>query len=607
MKNDDYQKVEHTKPIEAKEVLSKEEAFINCYGKNEHNALKILMGLYKGHYSKFLLSGLFFTIKHSSVWALPIITANIINIAIKPTDNGLRLIILNIVLLIFLVLLNIPTNYFYTKCRSLAIRYVEAGLRGAMVRKLQQLSMTYHKEMQSGRLQSKIMRDVEGVETLSTQLFVNLLNIGLNLTVALSITIMKSKVVFLFFLISVPIASITIVAFRAKIRKSNSEFRKEMEETSAKVIEMVELIPVTRAHALEKEEIDKMQFQLTQVAEKGYKLDIIQSTFGSVSWSVFQIFQILCLGFTGYLAYKGTITVGEVTLYQSYFATVVNQVSNLITLLPTISKGMESVNSVGEILLANDIESNRGKKKLKKLEGDFEFNDVVFGYDQSKDILKHFNLKVNKGEMIALVGESGAGKSTVLNMAIGFIKPKSGTVLIDGHDIGSIDLQSYRRFLAVVPQNTILFSGTIRDNITYGVPSVSEAKLNEVLKAANLLELISSLPNGIDTKIGEHGGKLSGGQRQRISIARALIREPKVIILDEATSALDSISEKEIQNALENLTKGRTTFVVAHRLSTIRNADKIAVMGNGICKEYGTFNELMALEGEFYQMRKLQA
>ena len=191
-------------------------------------------------------------------------------------------------------------------------------------------------------------------------------------------------------------------------------------------------------------------------------------------------------------------------------------------------------------------------------------------------------------------------------MVIGFNKPDSGRILLDGVDMNTINLHTYRQHIAVVPQTSILFSGTIKDNITYGMEKVSTQKLNDVIDAANLRSFIDGLPDGLDTVVGEHGGKLSGGQRQRISIARALIRDPDIIILDEATSALDSISEKEIQEALNNLTKGRTTFIVAHRLSTIKGADKIAVLREGHCTEYGSYDELMALKGEFYEMRKLQ-
>lgn len=542
------------------------------------------------------------------MWVLPIVTANIINDITSGSPDTIQNIIIQAIIMVALVVLNVPMNYLYTRYKSLATRYAETGLRKALVRKLQQLSISYHKETQSGRLQSKIMRDVEAVETLSTQMFLSILNIALNIGVALFVTVSKSLIVFLFFLLTTPLAAATMVFFRNIMKKRNTEFRKEMEETSARVMEMVELIPVTRAHALEEEEVTKMSGQLFAVAEKGYKLDVIQALFGSVGWAIFQIFQVVCLGFTGFLALKGSVGPGDITLYQSYFATIVSQVSSLMSLIPVIAKGVESVNSIGEVLLEEDIECNDGKEALKSVEGEFDFKNVRFAYNNTdKPVLHELNLHVDKGQTIALVGESGAGKSTILNLVIGFNFATDGVVTIDGHDMRDIDLRSYRKHLAVVPQTSILFSGTIRDNITYGIDDVDEDTLNKVVDAANLRDLIDSLPDGLDTVVGEHGGKLSGGQRQRVSIARALMRNPKVIVLDEATSALDSISEKLIQEALNNLTKDRTTFIVAHRLSTIKGADRIAVIADGHCVEYGTYDELMELKGEFYQMKSIQS
>jgi len=585
-----------------------DEWFIECYKNHKGHPLRILVAIYKGNYSKFFLAVVFFFIKHSPVLVLPIITANIINDITTNAPNLMRNMITNSFIMVFLIVLNVPMNYLYTKYKSQATRYAERGLRKALVRKLQQLSISYHKETQSGRLQSKIMRDVEAVETLSTQMFLGILNIVLNVGVALIITITRSMTVFMFFLLTTPVAAITLVSFRSIMKKRNSEFRKEMEETSARVMEMVELIPVTRAHALEEEEVQKMSGQLFTVAEKGYKLDLIQSLFGSVGWAVFQVFQVGCLVFTGYLAFSRKILPGDITLYQSYFATIVNQVSALVTLIPTIAKGVESVNSIGEVLLEEDIEKNDGKLEIKEVKGKFEFKNVIFRYNKSEtNVLDNFNLTVEQGETIAFVGESGAGKSTILNLVIGFNEATSGQVLIDGRDMKDIDLRTYRKHIAVVPQTSILFSGSIRDNITYGMNDLEEATVQEVVDASNLRDLIDSLPKGLDTMVGEHGGKLSGGQRQRIAIARALIRNPKVIVLDEATSALDSISEKLIQEALGNLTKGRTTFIVAHRLSTIRDANKIAVIDGGKCIEYGTFEELMELKGEFYKMKVIQS
>ena len=594
--------------LHAPKGIDVENWFIECYRKHKGHPLKILIGLYKGNYNKFFLAVLFFFIKHAPVWVLPIVTANIINDITSGSPDTIQNIIIQAIIMVALVVLNVPMNYLYTRYKSLATRYAETGLRKALVRKLQQLSISYHKETQSGRLQSKIMRDVEAVETLSTQMFLSILNIALNIGVALFVTVSKSLIVFLFFLLTTPLAAATMVFFRNIMKKRNTEFRKEMEETSARVMEMVELIPVTRAHALEEEEVTKMSGQLFAVAEKGYKLDVIQALFGSVGWAIFQIFQVVCLGFTGFLALKGSVGPGDITLYQSYFATIVNQVSAFITLIPTIAKGVESVNSIGEVLLADDIEHNEGKKKLGGVNGEFDFKNVCFRYNNSEaHVLNNFNLHVTPGETIALVGESGSGKSTILNLAIGFNIADSGQVLLDGNDMKDIDLRTYRKYLAVVPQTSILFSGTLRDNITYGVDNVDEKALNEAVKAANLTDLVESLPDGLDTEVGEHGGKLSGGQRQRVSIARALIRNPRVIVLDEATSALDSISEKLIQEALNNLTKDRTTFIVAHRLSTIKDADKISVISEGHCVEYGTFDELMELKGEFYRMKKIQS
>jgi ATP-binding cassette subfamily B protein len=584
-----------------------ENPFLTSFERNTNRPIKILIGLYKGYYTKLLLSAVFYVIKLLPVWVLPIVTANIVNFASAPSEHRMGELYLNTAIMIFFLAENVPMHYLHTKYYSRAIRFVESGLRGTLVRKLQQLSISYHKEMESGRIQSKIMRDVEAIEMLSGQLFVGVLSIVLNLAVAFTVTAMKSWTVFLFFILSIPVSVLLVVTFRTKIRSSNANFRKEMETTSARIFEMVELIPVTRAHGLQKEEVKKMEGQLNSVAEQGYRLDMIHSIFGASNWAVFQFFKMLCLAFTGYLAYQQKITVGEIILYQTYFSSIITEVSGLITLMPTLAKGVESVRSVGEIILAHDVEDYRNKTKIKDVKGDFLFDHVRFEYkDSFKPILSDFNLEVKRGETIAFVGESGAGKSTLLNLIIGFLKPTNGKIFLDGMDLSAIDMNSFRKHLAVVPQNVILFSGSIRQNITYGLPDVDDERLEEVVKAANLGDLVKELPEGLNTMIGEHGGKLSGGQRQRISIARALMRNPRVIVLDEATSALDSASERMVQEAIKNLTRGRTTFIVAHRLSTIRNADRIAVISDGICKEIGTYEELMNKQGEFYRLEQIQ-
>lgn len=575
---------------------------------DKNRPFKTLIYLFKDNIGKILLSFLFYAIKHSPAWIMPIVIGNVIDIATARGSRDLKEMWINLAVAIILIVQNLPTNVLYTKFFSQALRKVEADLRSKLVRKLQMLSISYHKEMKSGKIQSKILRDVEAITVLSRQFCNGVIPIIMNIVVALAITLSKSFTVSIFFILSIPLSAFIIKFFRSNIRKTNSDFRKELEEMSAKVAEMVEMIPITKAHGLEKVEIQKIDTQLEKVKDSGYKLDIVNAFFGAFAWVSFQFFQVGCLAFTGYLAYNGEIRVGDVILYQSFFTSILNQVSSLINIYPEIVKGFESINSVAEIFMSEDIEDNRDKKKVKNIKGNFRFENVEFKYNASdKPVLKDFNLEVKSGECIAFVGESGAGKTTILNLIIGFNKATKGRILIDNMDMSEINLNSYRKFIAVVPQNTILFSGTVRDNITYGLPSVSDEKLQEVIEAANLSDVIKKLPKGLDTSIGEHGGMLSGGQRQRIAIARALIRNPQIIVLDEATSALDNISEMHVQKAMRNLIKERTTFIVAHRLSTIRDADRIVVLKGGMCVECGTYDELIDKKGEFYNLRKLQA
>ena len=584
-----------------------ERRFAACYQKHGKHSVRVLLEFYRGQYHKFLLSTLFFLLKHSPALLSPLLIANVVNGVIEGGEAGSRAIFINVGIWLGLLSIHLPANWIHNQLKSRVIRNTEAGLRAALVRNLQELSIPYHTGSQSGRLQSKIMRDVEAVETLSSQLFVNLLNIVMNLVITLSITAVKNRLILVFFILVAPVAAGAVVAFRAKIHRENRSFRQGMEETSARVMEMVEMVPVARAHALEDKEAARISALLEETANRGYRLDMVQAHFGAVSWVVFQVFQVVCLAVSGFMAMSGLIKVGDVTFYQSSFTTVVNQFSALINLLPILTKGLESVSSIGEVLSSDEIEENEGKEELLSLRGEYAFKQVSFSYPgSSKEVIHGLDFTVKQGETIALVGESGSGKTTILNMLIGFILPSGGQLMLDGKDMKGLNLRTYRRFLSVVPQTPVLFTGTVRENITYGLEHVSEEQIAQAVEAANLSEVVKRLPQGLDTMIEEHGANLSGGQRQRISIARALIRNPQVIILDEATSALDSISESEIQEALERLTKGRTTFIVAHRLSTVRGADRILVIGQGRIREQGSYQELMAKKGEFYQMEQLQ-
>ncbi len=578
---------------------------------NRGSSLRTLLAMYKGKYLKLALSILFFIIKHSPVWAMPIAISNVINCVTAGAAGEMSQgdaagkIMINVAVMIVLILQNVPSNYVHTYFYAKAIRQVERELRSAMVRRLQELSIAFHQKMESGRIQSKIMRDVEQIETLSSQVFISLLSIILNIVVAAAVVMWNNRIVFLFFAATIPIAVAVTAYFKGRISSYNREFRQEMEETSVQVMEMVEMIPVTRAHALEEREASKMERRLERVADSGFRLDMIQTYFGSVSWIVFQLFQVVCLTFTSFMAFKGYITVGDVTMYQSYFSSIVGGITNIVGLIPVISKGLESVNSVGDILLSDDLEELRSGTKVIPVRGEIRFSNVGFSYRGGEPVFSGVSFTARPGETVAFVGPSGAGKTTILNLVIGFAKATEGTVTIDGTDICELKMKNYREHLAVVPQNSILFQGTIRENITYGLDDVSEEMLLEAVRAANLEEMVSRLPDGLDTVISEHGANLSGGQRQRISIARAFVRNPRILILDEATSALDAVSERQIKEATANLSKDRTTLIVAHRLSTVRDADKIAVIDQGGLREIGTYDELMEKRGAFYHLQNV--
>lgn len=596
--------------LSEEEIIRLENAFLqnNCTGSGKSKPLTKLWKMCKGYYGKLLLSALFCVLQLSASLFLPIATSNIINALTERTDDSARIILTNLGVAVFLLLINYPMQHIYRQTRDDAARSIEAALRGSIVTKLQNLTIQFSKEMESGRIQSKIMRDVEAIHNLLVGLHTNGIHILVNLTVTLAVLVIKGNwEIILFFLICGPLAVFTARLFKKGLVQNSSRYRRSLEETNARVVDMVGLIPVTKAHALEGVEIEKMSRQIISTAKIGYALDSASNKFTVINWLIMQAFQVLCLILTSYMVFTGRMAIGDLTLYQSYFSTFVSYISSMTNLIPTIASGSEAINSVNEILDSSDVEDNHSKRVLKEFKGNYELRDVTFRYrDGNKPILQHLNLTVNAGETVALVGESGSGKSTIINLITGFNFCSDGAVLVDGVDIKELDLRAYRKHIAVVLQNSILFSGSIRDNITYGSPHVSEEYLQKIIDLACLRDVIDSLPEGLNTLVGEQGNRLSGGQRQRISIARALIRNPQVIIFDEATSALDTVSEKHIQTAIDNLSKDKTTFIVAHRLSTIKNADKIAVIKDGHCVEFGTYNELLEKKGEFYRFRQMQ-
>ncbi len=582
------------------------ERYTTIFEINENKPYKIIVEFYKGNVRDLLKASFFLIWQRSPMWVTPLVTTAIITIATDKTENGLFYIMIYFAIAAFFLLQNLGSAYMATKYLSRINRDIEATLRNVLVRKLQYLSIMFHKDSESGRLQSKVIRDVENIYELLNQMPKLFFFFALDTLVIIVVCLIKSPGILLFFLIIIPISVLVLRYFKKPVRESNSEFRQGVEVTQGAIATMLEMIPVTRAHGLQETEINKIQSVLNETADRGYRLDIINAVFGASNWITFQLCQVLCLVFTGTLAYKGKITIADVVLYQTYFTQIVSQVNTVISVYPQISKGIESVKSIGSVIEDTSMERNNSIVPLESLEGKVEFCDVEFRYNMEQDlVLKGIDFTVESGESIAFVGSSGGGKTTMLNLLIGFIKPSSGKILIDGIHMANLNINEYRSQIAVVPQNTLLFSGSIKDNICYGLSGVSDEQVIQVMHEVGLGEMIEGQPEGIYTVLSEHGDKLSGGQRQRVAIARAIIRQPKMIIFDEATSALDSASEKKVQEATNKMMKKCTTFIVAHRLSTIRNVDRIVVVVDGLIAETGTYDELIAMKGAFYQMEQL--
>ena len=569
---------------------------------------KFLPKLLRRDWKIVLLSTLIYLLQNAPVWALPLVTSDVIDVVTQRPDGYVVRLCIDAAILFLLLLQNVPTTMWRSSVMNKWIRTTTAEVRSGVIRKLQRLSITYHKEIEEGKIQSKLLRDIENVTTYFTHFMNTLIPAIIGVLVSAFIAVWREPIIALFFLAMVPMKVLLTMAFGKPIRNKHRDLRNESELLSSKLTTTLQMMTLTKAHGLIAEEDKEVDEKIHSVERAGVQLDKINAFFGSVSWAASQLFSVICLFVCVVFCIKGFISVGEVVLFQSLFGAISGSVLTLINVYPAMAAGKEAVHSLSEIVCATDIEPDDGHIPVPEVYGDIVFENVSYHYpdEVERNVVSNFCFHATKGERIAIVGGSGSGKSTLMNLLIGLLSPTSGRILIDGVPLTDLPLQSYRHFISVVPQNSILFSGTIRENITYGMHRYSEESLLRAVKDAAVSEFLPSMPNGLDSQVGERGDKLSGGQKQRVSIARALVRNPRILILDEATSALDNVSEFHVQKAIEKLVERRcTTFIVAHRLSTIRNADRIIVMDDGKLVEMGTYEELVALNGKFAELDKL--
>jgi len=532
---------------------------------------------------------------------LPLIVRNMINTVIVLKDN----LVLNaltrdlVLIILFQAAFAVTHNYIF----GFVGHRMTTDFRIEFFSHIQSLSLRFFHNRRVGEILSRMSSDITVIQSALVSIPVAVFRQSITLLGGLAIIFyLNWKLTGLILLVLPPLMLFARI-FGKRLRVFSEKVQDKLAKATVVLEEGVSSIKVVKSFAREAFEKKRFENEIETAFEESVRKVKISSFFGPFILGLTFLVSALLIWYGGNQVMQGTTTPGELAAFFLYALIIAGPIGTFVRIYTQIQEALGAVRRVYEILDTQpDIKSPENPVALPRIEGKIQYENVTFGYREEAPVLKNVSFEILPGETAALVGPTGAGKSTLIQLLHRFFDPDQGCVKLDGHDIRQLDLKNFLEQIALVPQETMLFGGSIRENILYGKLDATEEELVEAAKSANAHEFILKQENGYDTLVGEKGVKLSGGERQRIAIARALLKNPRILVLDEATSALDNRSEALIQEAMERLMAGRTTLIIAHRLSTVRNVDKIIVLDAGRVVEVGRHNELLENESLYYDL-----
>lgn len=567
--------------------------------------LKRFIAYYKPHKKLFIADMTASLVISAIGMVYPVITNLMLNTLIP--QKQYKMIIIAGLSVLLLYVIRMLLRYFVQYYGHLIGTRMQASMRSDMFRHLQTLPYSYYDNNETGQILSRITNDLFDVAELAhhgpENLIISSITVIGSFIYLCTISVPLTLIVF----ICVPFLLLTSVYLRKKMREAFKERRVTTAGINASTESSITGIRVTKAFSGSKREIEKFEKNNNLFVKACHKAYKAMGQFFSVSSFITDVFNVVIIIAGGLFLYDGRITFGDYSTFIVSVNLFINPVTQLISFMEQYQNGVSGFSRFIEIMEEKPEKENEGAKPMSSVLGEISFKDVHFSYGtEEAEVLKGISLDIKAGEKLALVGHSGGGKTTMCHLVPNFYRVNHGEITVDGINVNDITFESLRKNIGIVQQDVFLFSGTVRENIMYGRLDATEEEMIEAAKSANIHDFVMSLEKGYDTEIGERGVRLSGGQKQRLSIARVFLKNPAILILDEATSALDNTTEILIQEALDELCKGRTTIVVAHRLSTIRTADTIAVVDGGEIKEKGTHEELIQKEGIYKDLYNLQ-